>query len=57
MNGGATGLVYGYLLVWTGTILQVLVMAELGSLYALFPLEEAVYILTAAQYFTLWRPI
>lgn len=32
-NGGASGLLYGYLLAWSGTALQVLIMAELGSMY------------------------
>lgn len=31
-NGGASGLLYGYLLAWSGTALQVLIMAELGSM-------------------------
>lgn len=32
-NGGASGLLYGYLLAWSGTLLQVLIMAELGSMF------------------------
>ena len=32
-NGGASGLLYGYLLAWSGTAVQVLIMAELGSMY------------------------
>lgn len=32
-NGGASGLLYGYLFAWTGTVTQVLIMAELGSMY------------------------
>lgn len=32
-NGGPSGLVYGYLFVWAGTVTQVLIMAELGSMY------------------------
>ena len=31
-NGGPAGLVYGFILVWIGTALQTLVMAELASL-------------------------
>ena len=31
-NGGPAGLVYGYLLVWAGTVLQMLVMAEMASM-------------------------
>lgn len=34
-NGGASGLLYGYLLAWSGTALQVLIMAELGSMIPL----------------------
>lgn len=32
-NGGASGLLYGYLFAWTGTVTQVLILAELGSMY------------------------
>lgn len=46
-NGGAAGLVYGYLFVWAGSILQVLVMAELGSMYAVVP-EQTFLLLTSA---------
>ena len=31
-NGGPSGLIYGFLLAWFGTICQVLVMAELASM-------------------------
>ncbi|MCJ1462540.1 hypothetical protein MMC07_001142 [Pseudocyphellaria aurata] len=34
-NGGASGLLYGYLLAWAGTALQVLILAELGSMIPL----------------------
>ena len=33
MNGGPSGLVYGFLFSWTGNILQTLVMAEIASMY------------------------
>ena len=32
-NGGPAGLIYGYLFVWCGAILQALVMAEMASMY------------------------
>lgn len=32
-NGGPAGLIYGYLFVWCGVILQALVMAEMASMY------------------------
>lgn len=35
-NGGASGLLYGYLFAWAGTVTQVLIMAELGSMYVFF---------------------
>lgn len=31
-NGGPAGLIYGYLFVWCGVILQALVMAEMASM-------------------------
>ncbi|KAL0255031.1 hypothetical protein SLS55_009558 [Diplodia seriata] len=34
-NGGNAGLIYGYIFVWFGTILQVLVMAEMASMIPL----------------------
>ena len=34
-NGGPAGLIYGYLFVWCGVILQALVMAEMASMYVL----------------------
>ncbi|GME28986.1 Amino acid/polyamine transporter I [Neofusicoccum parvum] len=35
LNGGNAGLIYGYIFVWVGTILQVLVMAEMASMIPL----------------------
>ncbi|KKY26616.1 putative amino acid transporter [Diplodia seriata] len=35
LNGGNAGLIYGYIFVWFGTILQVLVMAEMASMIPL----------------------
>ena len=32
-NGGPAGLIYGYLFVWLGAMLQALVMAEMASMY------------------------
>ena len=32
-NGGPSGLVYGFLFTWIGSGLQVLVMAELASMF------------------------
>ena len=32
-NGGPAGLMYGYLFVWCGVILQALVMTEMASMY------------------------
>lgn len=31
-NGGASGLLYEYLFTWAGTVTQVLIIAELGSM-------------------------
>lgn len=33
LNGGNAGLIYGYIFVWIGSILQVLVMAEMASMF------------------------
>lgn len=35
LNGGNSGLIYGYLFVWFGSILQVVVMAEMASMIPL----------------------
>ena len=35
-NGGPAGLIYGYLFVWCGVILQALVMAEMASMYVCY---------------------
>ncbi|EKG21164.1 Amino acid/polyamine transporter I [Macrophomina phaseolina MS6] len=35
LNGGNPGLIYGYIFVWFGTILQVIVMAEMASMIPL----------------------
>jgi hypothetical protein len=32
-NGGPSGLVYGYIFTWIGTVFQGLVMAELASMF------------------------
>ena len=32
-NGGSAGLVYGYIFVWAGSMLQALVMSELASMF------------------------
>ena len=33
LNGGASGLIYGFIFAWVGSIMQVLTMAEMGSMY------------------------
>ncbi|KAL1646326.1 hypothetical protein SLS58_003283 [Diplodia intermedia] len=42
LNGGNAGLIYGYIFVWFGTILQVLVMAEMASMFEI-PLAGGQY--------------
>ena len=33
LNGGSSGLIYGFIFAWVGSIMQVLTMAEMGSMY------------------------
>ena len=33
LNGGPSGLIYGFIFAWVGSIMQVLTMAEMGSMY------------------------
>ena len=41
-NGGPAGLIYGYLFVWGGVILQALVMAEMASMYVFTTVKSMV---------------
>ena len=56
-NGGPAGLIYGYLFVWVGVILQALVMAEMASMYvvnraiSMMPFDFRVAILQYTQSF------
>ena len=51
-NGGPAGLIYGYLFVWCGVILQALVMAEMASMYVFakaMPTIRSLFVIFASR--------
>ena len=55
-NGGPAGLIYGYLFVWCGAILQALVMAEMASMYVYNRDEAFTFIPCCGYYATNYTP-